>query len=136
MSIALDSNVYKTHQISYAHSQDKTAALNRTLSGGWDRVESGIFTNSYKIGLICSTTDIANLRTSFNKTSVGNNKLDFIDEENTHWNPLGSGGGVLNTGVYFVAMSAPKPMSASGWVSQNRFVVEIQLVSISQNILS
>ncbi len=138
--ITLDSSTYSLHLNKYSHVQSKIAAEERTLTGDLSRTESGYFVNTYNMTLLCTTTEVTSLRASFGKVTASGtpaaNKLDFTDEEGTRWNPASSGGGVVNTGVYFEGKLDPKPLAPTGWTTRNRFTVDITLTAIAKNILS
>lgn len=139
-SITLDGNAYSVFQNKYSHVQTKIQSSERTLTGDLSRTEAGIFVNEYKMTLLCTLTDLANLRASYAKVSTSGtpptNKLDFVDAEGTEWNPNSSGTGNLNTGVYFDGVLKPVTLTAAGWAANNRFTVDIQLTAISKNISS
>lgn len=139
--ITLDGNSFETFQTDFSHTQTKIGSTDRGLTGLPVRVESGFFDNSYSITLLCTTLDIANLRNSYAKVdptgTPPGNLLDFTDEEGLHWNPNSVGDGLLTTGVYFISMGEPKPLSVGlGWSSGNRFTVTINLVCNSSALMS
>jgi hypothetical protein len=140
MSISLDGNTYSVRGTGYGHPQRKISDTKRTLTGALSRVESGVFDNIYDLTLIVTTAQIATLRTSYAKvTTTGTpaaNLLDFTDEEGVHWNPASSGGGNVNTGVWFDGTIDPKPMTERGWTSGNRFLVQIRLLVNAQGLSS
>lgn len=140
MGITLDSQTYNVFQTNYGHKQAKTGSMSVGITGLPLRVEGGSFQNVYDLTLLCTTADIANLRTSFAKvTATGtppSNLLSFTDEEGVTWNPNSSGGGNVNTGVFFLSMSDPKPLAPKGWSIGNRFTVQIQLQVYSANLSS
>jgi hypothetical protein len=142
--ITLDSKNYSVSQTNYGHKQDKFASVDRGLTGLPLRVEGGAFENAYDLTLLCDTTDITNLRTSFAKTATigtpATNLLDFIDEEGVEWSPsAGSDDSThrYSTGVYFISISETKPLSVShGWTSAQRFLVTVKLLVNSANLSS
>lgn len=141
MAIKLDGSYYSVFQSNYQHAQSKHASMARSITGDIVRIDSGVFQNSYQLTLICNTSEILTLRTSFAKSGTDStapttfNKLDFIDEEGKEWNPT-TGTGVNNTGVYFTSLGTPKPMNTFGWTDKNRFLVDITLVVNSKGISS
>ena len=140
MAITLDGNNYECLGTSYGHHQEKHASTAVGITGLPLRVEGGSFANTYNLTLVCTTSEITTLRTSFNKTATTGtppaNRLNYVDEESTQWNPASSGGGNVNTGVYFVTMGEPKALTPLGWSAKNRFSVQITLQVYSANLSS
>lgn len=137
--ITLDSNTYEILQTGYNHTQQKIASDEITLTGDRSRTETGVFINTFQLTLVCTITDIANLRTSYNKTATtgtpATNKLSFTDEEGVLWSPsTGSSDAThrYSTGVYFEGSLQPKPLSTKGWSAGNRFSVDITLIAIDK----
>lgn len=127
--IKLDGNWYSTYQNKYRHKQHKYEALEVSSTGIPVHVDSGVFTNTYDITLICTVDELALLRGSFAKASFTNSALDLIDEENFSW--LATTGSdttnvIYNSGVYFQGDINPEPMTVQGWTN-NRFQVPITL---------
>ena len=140
MGITLDGSVYDILQTNYGHHQEKHASTAVGITGLPLRVEGGSFANTYNLTLVCTTSEIATLRTSFAKVATTGtppaNRLNFVDEESVQWSPASSGGGNVNTGVYFVSMAEPKPLTPLGWSAKNRFSVQITLQVYSANLSS
>jgi hypothetical protein len=133
--MTLDGHTYEVHLTGYTHKQTKFGSTERGLTGLPLRVEGGAFSNEYSPTLLCTITDISNLRTSLAKTStVGTppaNLLSLTDEEGVEFSP-GAGSDDpthrYNTGVFFLGMSEPKPLTPLGWTAQNRFDVVVNLL--------
>ena len=70
MGITLDGNTYDVFQNKYSHTVKKFAEDSRVLTGDLKRNESGKFENRYKITLVCTTTEVANLAISYEKTRL------------------------------------------------------------------
>jgi hypothetical protein len=142
-TITLDGNTYSVKGDDFAIEPTKAASLDRGVDGTVVRQESGVFSNKYAMTLRCSTTDLANLRTSFNKTAVTGtpptNLLNFIDIEGMQWDPASGSSTsthIYSTGVYFVKMGKPRPVTQRGWDSTNRFWVDIELHVNSKGLRS
>ncbi len=133
--IALDGVSYTTSDKSYDHTVSKIGTLRRTATGDWERLETGVFGNRYKIVVLCVPTDIQNLWASFSKAG-SNNRLDFIDEEGMRWDPTAGTDEpdhYYGTGVYFTHMSNPRAVTSGiGWSPYNKFLVEITLEAKSK----
>lgn len=132
--IFLDSVQYSTFRTNYSNHPTKLADLQRGLTAENLRVESGKFQIEYQITLICTTADIASLRTSFDKTQTSNNALSFIDEEGVTWTPSAGNDDDTHrysTGVFFAPYGEPKPATAKGWRSDNLFLIQITLLTVA-----
>ena len=138
MGITLDGSVYDILQTNYGHHQEKHASTAVGITGLPLRVEGGSFANTYNLTLVCTTSEITTLRTSFAKVATTGtpptNRLNYVDEEGVTWNPASSGGGNTGTGGYFVTMGEPKPLTPLGWSSKNRFSVQVVLQVYSANL--
>ena len=141
MGITLDGNTYDVFQNKYSHTVKKFAEDSRVLTGDLKRNESGKFENRYKITLVCTTTEVANLAISYEKTevsgAVAQNKLSFTDEESFTWSPttgIDDATHAYSTGVYFDGSFNPVPLAPTGWSTKNRFTIDIELVAIGKGV--
>lgn len=142
-AITLDGNTYAIFEKQYDRVQGKIASTRRTITGDLDRVESGVFETHYRMTLRCTLTDVANLRTSYAKVATTGtpptNRLNFVDLEGFNWNPASGSNDATHaysTGVYFDSLGAPRLAATRGWDSNNRFLVEVELVAIAKGLAS
>lgn len=130
MAITLDGTSYRVKRDGqHEREQNAIATIRRTMTGAVDLTSSGYFSNTYKLTLIVTATELSSLRTTRAKVPP-NHLLNFIDEEGNQWNPASSGAGVLNTGVIIKGAIRPRvAVSKTSLTDTNvRFLVDIELV--------
>lgn len=130
MGITLDGNTYAAKE--YRHTITTPGATTRAVNFAVVRQTGGSkFATRYELELRLTLTELANLKTSFAKQTVGSNALNFVDLEGFNWNPSAGTSDsthAYNTGVYFVSMSEPQAATKRGWDSSNRYFVNIVLI--------
>lgn len=119
MPVTLDGHSYYVFQNSYEEEPAKFSAQAVGLTGAtlWSEL-AGTTEKRYRLVLLLSVVEVPTLEESFAKPGA----LDFVDERGVHRDPH-VGGGVL-----FSRMGAPKPLAPTGWSSQNRFTVDVELL--------
>lgn len=124
MPIVLDSNSYYVYQNNYNEVPQKfvTEAVGLTGATLWTEAETGsgeiLNEKRYRLTLFLTIDEVATLEASFAKPGA----LEMTDERGVVRDPVSNGG------VLFKSMSEPKPMSQGGWVSRNRFLVDVELL--------
>ena len=137
--INLDNYPYSIHLTKYQHEQNKYAGLVVGWTGAPIAIETGAFSNTYTLTLICTKNDLAALRATYAKALFTNNLLDFTDEEGVSWlSGAGSSDSthIYSSGVFFHGPLKPEPMTVVGWNSANRFLVPITLTTNSSGLAS
>jgi hypothetical protein len=132
MAITLDGNAYSTYQKEYRHHITTPGATTRAVNFAVVRQTGGSkFATRYELTLRCTLAQLGTLKTTFAKQTSGSNLLNFVDEESFNWNPSAGSNDATHaysTGVYFVAMGEPRPVTGRAWDSNNRYLVDIALV--------
>jgi hypothetical protein len=118
----------------YSRTPASLAAYERGGTGAVIVTETGFFDSPIDATLICTLAQLATLESTYGKHSAANDLLDLIEIDGTHWNPLASGDGNLNTGCFFVKRGPQRPLSALGWFNSNFYLVSISLLINSSGL--